>query len=60
MPMVREMRRGFAVPSAHTYAASIHEVNQSRARGCRAAAAAYVVLPSITAIKFVANLGEGL
>ena len=38
MPMVWEIRRGSAVPSAHTYAASIHEVNQLRAKGCRAAA----------------------
>ena len=30
--------RGSAVPSAHTYAASIHEVNRSPARGYRAAA----------------------
>ena len=36
--MVREIRRGSAVPSAHTYAASTHEVNQSRAKGCPAAA----------------------
>ena len=38
MLMGREIRRGSAVPSAHTSAASIHEVSRSRARGNPAAA----------------------
>ena len=31
--MVRAIRRGSAAPSAHTYGASIHAVNQSRGQG---------------------------
>ena len=33
MPMVREIRRGSAVPSAHTYAASIREASQLQGQG---------------------------
>ncbi len=41
-----------AVPSAHTYAASTHAVNQSRARGCPAAA-------TIPTVSFVAGCHMG-